>query len=182
MRSEGASGQRSQLSATGVVITSRVHTDGIVITFRSRSDRGAVFHTRTRSPLRPGAVHDKMLTLDPGAQISRKFTGSPGKGYLVEVNGPQALYRRLSGLLTPGPEAAAAVDPQGRGLLLVLTNEGPSVDLLVSDEYAPHRDVVRLAPAAETRHIIPTREGGSYDVTVTSSRDPHFVRRFVGAL
>lgn len=182
MRSEGASGQRSQFSATGVVITSRVHTDGIVVTFRNRGDRGAVFHTRTRSPLRPGAMHDKMLTLDPGSQISHKFTGSPGKGYLVEVHGPLALYRQLSGLLAPGPEAAAAVDPQGRGLLLVLTNEGPSVDLMVSDEYASQRDVVRLAPAAETHHTIPTREGGSYDVTVTSSRDPHFVRRFIGAL
>lgn len=169
-------------TTAAVSIASRVVPDGVVVTFRNDEDRGVVFHTRTRSRLGRSTAHAHMFTVDPGSQRLHTFLGSSAEGYHVEIQGPRALHQELSGLPTPGPEVVPHVSRGRRGLLLALTNDGPSVDLTVRDAYAAGTELIRLHPGAEAIHTIDNLGGCSYDLTVTSNRDPRFIRRFVGSL
>jgi phospholipase C len=158
-----------------------VGADGVSLEFSNPGRAGAVFHSRARTVGPPIGMHAQMFTVEAGRRLRTTVPASSSVGYDVEVHGPNGFYRRLSGTPTPGPEVTAAPVGSSQELRLVVTNAGPAVGLTITDDRVPGRPMtLHLAQGGRVEHMVGAHTNGWYDVTITSSGDPRFVRQLAG--
>ena len=133
----------------------------LTITFASRGNAGAVFHTTT------AGGDPRTFT----AAARTHLTGTWPAGADVTVHGPNGFVRRFR---------AAGVEATTRQGRLTLANPSARpARVVLTDTYGGDRTVIRLNPGqSQVRHL-PLCEGW-YDLTLTSDLDPHYLRRLVG--
>jgi phospholipase C len=162
-------------------VVASAHRGALDLTFTNGGAAGAVFHTRARTGDEPAGMRARMLTVGAGHTLSEAFATSD-PGYDVEVHAPNGFYRRFAGTFG-APVVNASVQRQGSGgvLRLTLTNEGASTNVTIVNGYGqPRRVTERIATGGRTVYVVPGNAHGWYDVTVTSSGDPTFVRQLAG--
>jgi phospholipase C len=157
--------------------TGSVGADGFEVAFVNRGSAGAVFHTRARTP---DGMQAKMFTVGAGRQLAATFPAAGG--YEVEVHGPNGFYRRLAaGTPARGVEVAAHCPGSSQTVQVVVTNAGSPADVTVTDNYGHTRPVTRTLPTGgRMEYVVSGDAHGWYDLTVTSSTDPSFVRALAG--
>ncbi|MBE1493351.1 phospholipase C [Amycolatopsis lexingtonensis] len=149
----------------------RLTTGGLAVTFASHGRAGAAFYVVSPS--------GEPRTYTAGAGQSLTATLPASGTYDYTAYGPAGFVRRFRGS-APGPEVAVRC---GDGdLTLVLTNPGTApVRLTVQDAYGRHSVTRTVRPGAKVVETIGIRRSGNwYDVSVTSDRDPQFLRRLAG--
>jgi phospholipase C len=163
-----------------LAVSASVGADGVSLEFSNRGRAGAVFHSRARTAGQPIGMRAQMFTVEAGRRLSTTVATSP-VGYEVEIHGPNGFYRRLSGGAAPGPEVTAAPVGSSQDLQLVITNAGPAVELTISDDRSPGLPTnLQLPQGGRITHLIGGHTNGWYDVTITSSGDPRFIRQLAG--
>ncbi|MCC9309543.1 phospholipase C, phosphocholine-specific [Kitasatospora sp. RB6PN24] len=122
-------------------------------------------------------------TVEAGRSLSGEWRPAAG-GYALTVHGPNGFLREFKGTTgTAGPELTARHRGHNGQLQLVLTNEGSTpVRLTITDGYGNDHPVShQLRPGAQLTHNVhPNGSNGWYDLTVTSDRDPSYLRRLAG--
>jgi phospholipase C len=138
------------------------------ITFASRGPVGAVFHVTSSSAPRDYTV---------GARQTITGSWSAPAGEDIRVHGPNGFYREFAG---EGPDIAAA--PVGDSLKLEITNSSRTAVLLtLTSAYDRKSAEVKALPGSTVPVIVGTVGGtGWYDVSVTSTADPGYLRRLAG--
>jgi phospholipase C len=122
----------------------------------------------------------QMFTVEAGRRLSTTVATS-SVGYKVEVHGPNGFYRRLCGGAVLGPEVTAAPVGSSQELQLVITNAGPAVELTTTDDHGPGRPTtLHLPQGGRVTHVTGGHTNGWYDLTITYSGDPRFVRQLAG--
>jgi phospholipase C len=150
-----------------------LRVDGVIldgtatITFASR-DKGTVFHVTSSSAPRD-------YTVGAGEAITGSWPAPAGED--IRVHGPNGFYREFMGY---GPDVRAT--PAGDELSLAITNgASAAVQLTLTSAYDGKHSQVTVWPGAAI--IVPVRTfagTGWYDVSVTSSADPQYLRRLAG--
>ncbi|KUJ70462.1 phospholipase C, phosphocholine-specific [Streptomyces albus subsp. albus] len=122
-------------------------------------------------------------TTEAGKKISDTWNTAYSKGsYDLTVHGPNGFLRTFQGPGgTAGPEVTAR-HLAGGDLELTLTNAGGTDHrLTVSDGYGGKPRTFRVRPGERQVHTVGLgRSRRWYDLSVTSDRDPGFLRRFAG--
>lgn len=119
------------------------------------------------------------------ASISFSTAASAGK-YDFTCYGPNGFQRRFAGNVATDfqkLEATAVLDPSIRGISIQLANpSSASVTFSVTNGYAANSSVNYSVPAHTTNLVTVGSEtnNGFYDVTIKSTADSLFVRRFSG--
>jgi phospholipase C len=149
-------------------------------TFASLGGAGAAFHvtsaTRTDGPW--------PYTVEGGKSLTDSWA-LPGSRYDFSVYGPNGFYRRQAGTNTAvGPEVTARHDATAGQVTLTFTNAGSAaVTFTATDAYAPGDHWSYTVQPGGTRTVPAWGVSAGhhwYDITVTSSTDTAFVRRFAG--
>ncbi|MDT4982305.1 MAG: phospholipase [Pseudonocardiales bacterium] len=163
-------------------VTATVRPDGVTLLLSNRGRAGAVFHTRARQADSPGGMNAQMFTVEAGRQLPTTIAASQSAGYDVEIHGPNGFYRRVAGSASPAaPVVSAAPDGSSENLRIMVSNAGPAVELTILDNRSNERPTtLRLPHGGHARHVAGDDTTGWYDVTITSSSDPGFVRRLAG--
>ena len=163
-------------------VAATVRHDGITLVLSNRGRAGAVFHTRARQVGSPAGMNAQMFTVESGRQLRTTVAASQSAGYDVEIHGPNGFYRHVAGNASPAaPVVSAAPAGSGESLKLIVTNAGPAVELTITDNRGNRRPrTVHLARGAHVDYVLDDDTDGWYDVTVTSSGDPRFIRRLAG--
>jgi phospholipase C len=151
-----------------------LRADGVIsggtatITFASKGGKGAVFHVTSGSAPRD-------YTVGAGESITGSWPASAGED--IRVLGPNGFYRELMG---SGPEISAT--PAWGELNLAITNDSSAVvALTLTSAYDGKQSEVKVWPGSTINVPAPTFFGtGWYDVSVTSSADPQYLRRLAG--
>ncbi|HVU99906.1 MAG TPA: alkaline phosphatase family protein, partial [Verrucomicrobiae bacterium] len=121
---------------------------------------------------------------DASASVSFSTSGTGGD-YDFTCYGPDGFQRRFAGNVTLDAlkiEAVSYVNPGNAGIKIELVNSSvATVAFTVTNGYTISSGTY-VVPAHSTGIISPGSESndGYYDVTVTASADPGFVRRFMG--
>jgi phospholipase C len=115
------------------------------------------------------------FTAGAGAPLTGAWPLPAGQD--VRVHGPNGFYRQFTG---PGPDITAA--PPGPDLRLKIASTSPAVvKLTVSDAYSGRSFPVIIPPRATVPVLVPSDHGtGWYDIAVTSSAGPSYLRRLAG--
>ncbi|WP_318307105.1 phosphocholine-specific phospholipase C [Amycolatopsis solani] len=144
---------------------------GLAVTFTNHGRAGAAFYVVSPS--------GEPRTYTAGAGRSLTATLPASGAYDYTAYGPSGFVREYRGT-APGPEVAVRCGDGG--LSLVLTNPGPTpVRLTVKDAYGHHAVTRTVRPGAKVVEEIGIRRSNNwYDVSVTSDRDPKFLRRLAG--
>ncbi|MCL2550976.1 MAG: phospholipase C, phosphocholine-specific [Actinomycetia bacterium] len=149
-------------------------------TFASLGAAGAAFHvtsaTRSDGPW--------PYTVEGGKSLTDSWA-LPGTRYDFSVHGPNGFLRRQAGTnAAVGPEVTARHDNTAGQVTLTFTNAGSTaVTFTATDAYAPddHYSYTVQPGASRTVAAWGVAAGHHwYDVTVTSTTDSAFVRRFAG--
>jgi phospholipase C len=113
-------------------------------------------------------------------------TASTGGKYDFSCYGPNGFQRRFAGNVTNDAqkiEAVAVLNPSNRGITIQLINfSSSSVTFSVTNGYVAASSVNYSVPAHTTNFVNVGSEtnNGDYDVTVKSTADSLFLRRFLG--
>jgi phospholipase C len=156
----------------------RLAGGALTVAFASRGRAGANFLVTSFTDL----AGPWSYTVGAGEHLAG--TWKLGGAYDYEVRSANGFLREFKGgSAAAGPEAVATHDGESCALTLVLTNAGDAaVTLTVTDAYhGDRKSTHRLRSGQHVTHaVLAQASGGWYDVTVTSDRDPAFVRRFAG--
>ncbi|MFD3943355.1 phosphocholine-specific phospholipase C [Streptomyces sp. NPDC058579] len=156
-------------------------TGKFTLTFSSGPTLGAHFHStsgnRTDGPW--------PYTVEAGKTLADTWSTSASTGNQINLTvwGPNGFLRTWKGpTKQAGPEVTARHVPSTGNLALTLTNSGTAaVNLSVTNAYGNTTQTVTVnAGATVSRTIALGTTGRWYDVTVTSSADATFLRRFAG--
>jgi phospholipase C len=150
------------------------------LTFGAGPDLGAQFHVtsgnRTDAPW--------TYTAEAGKSIADTWNTRYSAGVTdLTVHGPNGFLRRFRNPgTTAGPEVTARHNAATGNLDLTCTNAGGSTaTLTVTNAYGGDPKRLTVARGATVTHSVPlTNSRRWYDVTVTASGAPDFVRRFAG--
>jgi phospholipase C len=151
--------------------------DGASLELVNRGRGGAVFHTRSRTP---AAMVAQMFTVEAGRQLQTLITANPAAGYDVEIHGPNGFYRHVSGSTSAAPRVSTARVGSSQTLKLVIENLGPTTEVTITDAWARRRTTTVHLEHGETAGVVGGHTNGWYDLTITSSADPRYVRRLAG--
>ncbi|MFD5429002.1 phosphocholine-specific phospholipase C [Streptomyces sp. NPDC127084] len=123
-------------------------------------------------------------TAEAGKSIADSWNTRYSKGVTdLTVHGPNGFLRRFRHPgKSAGPEVTARHDPATGGLELSLTNAGAAdARLTVVNTYCGAARTLTVRPGATVRHSVDlSRCRNWYDVTVTATGQPDFLRRFAG--
>jgi phospholipase C len=161
-------------------VTATTTSTGTALHFENRGRAGAVFHTRALSTSAPSGLSVQMFTVEAGRRLSTDVPDSPHGGYDVEVHGPNGFFRKLTGNAA-GPALAVTTARQTHGgSSLLVTNAGPKVRIVVSDNLS-HRQRVHDLGTGQALHVeLGPGTHGWYDVSVTTASDAAYLRRLAG--
>ncbi|MEU0797785.1 phospholipase domain-containing protein [Amycolatopsis sp. NPDC005961] len=143
----------------------------LTVTFASHGRAGATFYVVTPSG------EPRTYTAAAGTSLPAALPAAGAYDYTAY--GPNGFVRQFRGTAA-GPEVSLRQD--GAELALVLTNSGTTtVQLKVTDAYGRCSSTHRLRPGARVVEHVDTRHSNNwYDVSVSSDRDPKFLRRLAG--
>ncbi len=158
-----------------LAVVSSVKGGSLTLHLQSRGRSAAVFHTRIHHVGATLPMKAKMFTVEPGRELRTSVVASAG--YDVEVHAPNGFYRRFAGSAEPGPEVW--LQRAGDNVTLVVTNAGPGVEITVLDRYR-RTSTHRLRSGARLSIELGDDTHRWYDVEITSSGDPKFVRQLAG--
>ncbi|UOZ03786.1 phosphocholine-specific phospholipase C [Amycolatopsis sp. WQ 127309] len=149
----------------------RVHGDQLTLTFANHGRAGAAFVVTSPS------ADPRTYTVGAGRSLSGALPAAGG--YDFTAHGPNSFLRQFRGT-TAGPEVSLRQD--GGCVELTLTNTGSAtVRLTITDAYGRRSATRQLRPGARTVEKVDTgRSNEWYDVSVTSDKDPKFLRRLAG--
>ncbi len=172
--------RRARPLSYNLAVAATVATDRVSLQLANRGPLGAVFHTRYRTAGTPG-MKAQMFTVDARHHLNTSVPPSGDGGYDIEIHGPNGFYRRFAGVAAPGPEVTTAPVDSAQQLRLVLANQGPAVNLTITDNRSGRRPItVHLRRGGSVNHIVGGRADGWYDVTITSGGDARFLRSLAG--
>ncbi|MEU6402483.1 phosphocholine-specific phospholipase C [Streptomyces sp. NPDC046985] len=149
-------------------------------TFAGLGAAGAAFHvtsaTRTDGPW--------PYTVEAGKSLTDSWA-LPGARYDFSVYGPNGFLRRQAGANSAvGPEVTARHDNAAGQVTLTFANAGSTaVTFTATDAYAPTQHYTYTVQPGASRVVKGWGVAAGnhwYDVTVTSSTDSAFLRRFAG--
>ncbi len=152
--------------------------EGLRLDFINRGRLGAVFHLYDRQRL---SEAPRRYTVEPGKSLRDLFAGD---GHDLWVLGPDGFHRHFMGA---GGGVALTALGKGRGLGLGLVNTGPDpVEISVTpnayhDALKPWRATLRPGASASPVWSL-SDSGGWYDLSVTSSHNPAWLRRLAGRI
>jgi len=179
------------------------------IEFRSEGKAGAAFYARNNilSQLAPRrysisagqSLSDYWLLSDNGSEVYPKQPRSE-PDYDISIHGPNGFYSHFRGVVAfprsrdrednegvkpqPSPEAAIRYDHSTGDIHLTLTNAGPApCTLKITNAYAPTQapHELHLKPGATAEDHWPSAsEHNWFDLTITTTESPLFLRRFAG--
>jgi phospholipase C len=160
----------------------------VTIDFHSTGAAGAFFHVRTALPAQNsgGGTGPWANIVDPVAKTaSDSFSPTSGTAYDLSLYGPNGFFRRFAGGLTPSSANLGIQSVQDvvlGGITLVVTNLGAAPTFVtIVDKYTSLSETIPLAPGAHTIAAFPLVTSFSwYDVTITASTDPTFLRHYAG--
>ncbi len=162
-----------------------LHVDGAVrgrllkVVFASRGKAGACFYVTSSTD----GTGPWTYTVGPGKKLTGEWDASDR--YSLSVYGPNGFLREFTGSpATEGLEVRLRSRRRGGSARLVLTNRTKRAHTLtVSDAYTGEKTKIRLRPGGTRNRDFPVRSAHSwYDLSVTSSADPSFLRRMAGHL
>jgi phospholipase C len=157
--------------------------DTAVLTFDNRGDAGACFHVVANRPDPPGPW---FFTVEAGKTLSGTVPG-PGKNdglYDLTIFGPNGFFRHLRGSGPALVEAETRYENKRERIILTLRNDGPtSIEVEVFANAYGHPELRRytLPPGGrqeDCRQL--TASGHWYDLSVMTSSDARYLRRFAG--
>lgn len=152
----------------------------VTLQFANHGRAGAVFHVRVRTSSGAG-MQGQMFTVEAGRQLTAPVAQTASGGYDVEIHGPNGFYRHMAGAASHGLEASATSVASSEHLAIVVTNAGSDVRLTFTDTLDGHSSTVHELPHGHhARFVVGGKTHGWYDVTITSSDDPRFLRRLAG--
>jgi phospholipase C len=158
-----------------VEVTGAVEAGGLAVSIRNPGRLGVSLQARSADGSTP-------RTYTVGAKDSLHATLPAHGRYDISLHGPNGLFRRFAGD-TGHAQAEARLSARHDEVDVELVNRGrASVTFEIADVYAPgRRRSVRVRPG--DRHSVrvdTARRHGWYDLTVTSTADPTFVRQMAG--
>lgn len=126
------------------------------------------------------------ITVDPHKRVlSDQWSRTDGAGYDLSVYGPNGFFRRVAGGLTrtsANVEVKVLPEIAGEVILLVIENVAPvRTTVTIANQYDLREEHFPLAPGG--RVSVPVLLATSfrwYDVVITASTDPSFVRHYAG--
>jgi phospholipase C len=162
----------------------------VSIAFENTGSVGAFFHVRTAE----GAQNSGQgtgpwgYTVDRGSQVvSDRWSPIAGTRYDLSVYGPNGFFRRFAGGLTPASAnlevRAFAEFGVGAIVLAILNTETSRTTAIIANQYTHKEEHFTLAPGRLT--TVTVLLGTSfhwYDVVITTTTDPSFVRHYAGHL
>jgi phospholipase C len=152
----------------------------LALQFVNAGRSAVVFHTY--AGIAPTAV--KRYTVDVRTDLADSFPLSTAAGYDLTVTGPNGFLRRFAGgAAGTDQEVAACYEVSVGDLYLDLVNSAHTeCTFTISDHrYGQAPQIVRVGPLRTVQHdVCLSRSHGWYDVVVTSSADPTWVRRLAG--
>jgi phospholipase C len=153
----------------------------VTVQFANRGRGGAVFHLRARSTAAASGMTAQMFTVEAGRQLQTPAPVAPAGGYDVEVHGANGFYRHLAGAAASGPELTTEAIPSSDELEITIANPGPALRVMVRDNLTRRPVTAYELPSGNSvRVLVGGSTHGWYDVTITSSADPSFLRRLAG--
>ncbi|MFE0022598.1 phosphocholine-specific phospholipase C [Amycolatopsis sp. NPDC059021] len=162
---------------TDVVVSPSI--GGLTLTFGG-GPAGVCFHVRS------GNRKDGpwTYTTEAGKTIADTWhTGGQQGKYDLTVHGPNGFLRGFAGYTTAaGPEITARHRPANDAVELVMTNTGTAeCRLSLTESYRGRKATFTVKPGQTVSHTEPLGANHHwYDITVTSSTDKAFLRRFAG--
>ncbi|HVJ55154.1 MAG TPA: phospholipase C, phosphocholine-specific [Aliidongia sp.] len=160
----------------------------ISIGFGNAGTVGAFFQVRTAL----GAKNSGQgtgpwgYTLDPvTGTIADSWTPTSGTSYDLSVYGPNGFFRRYAGGLTASSanlQVQSLYDTVGGGITIAVTNLGAAATTVTMlDNYTGNSQQHTLAPGAMFPLTLTLQASFSwYDVLITASSDPNFMRQYAG--
>jgi phospholipase C len=160
----------------------------VSIAFVNTGGVGAFFHVRTALGAKNGGQGTGLwgYTVDPHKRVlSDRWSPTDGAGYDLSVYGPNGFFRRVAGGLTrtsANLEVRVLPEIAGEVILLAIENVAPArTTVTITNQYDRREEHFPLV--AGGRITVPVLLATSfrwYDVVVTASTDPSFVRHYAG--
>ena len=157
---------------------------GVTLSFINRGRAAVVFHTY--AAIEPTSL--KTYTVNVGTQLSDTWapgtvTGG-GATYDLTVTAPNGFLRRFAGSGTGvSQEVTAGYESELGDIYLTFVNSGrtPATFTVTDNSYGRPAQKVEVPAGATVRREVSLQASHSwYDLTVSSSADAAFVRRFAG--
>jgi phospholipase C len=154
--------------------------DKLSLTFRNNGEVGACFYVTSGSnPNGPWTY-----TVGAGRNLTGQLATAGQAPYDFTARGPNGFLRHFKGgAAGTGIEVSESHDGGNGQVHLLMTNYGSAtVRLTVTDAYGKDRPMTHaLKPGAKVVTSVNTHKGNNwYDISVTSDRDPAFLRRLCG--
>jgi phospholipase C len=168
--------------------TADIAAQTVSIAFENSGAVGAFFQVRTAV----GAENSGQgtgpwgYTVDAAKRtLSDHWSPTAGTSYDLSVYGPNGFFRRAAGGLTHASanlEVRVVPEIAGEVILLVIDNVATQrTTVTIANQYTDHQEHFPLAPGG--RISVPVLLAASfrwYDVLITASTDPSFVRHYAG--
>ena len=157
-------------------VSAKAAEGGLALTIANTGSAGAAFAlypaTREAGPW--------YYTVEAGKSISDTLPAGAG-GYDLTLHGPNGFLRGFSGA-KPAAEVTARYDDARERLVVTLRNDGPApLTLKLAEAYAKTSHTHHLSPGARVEAALPIKASAHwYDVSVTVTEDPRFLRRLAG--
>ena len=160
----------------------------IALNFRNTGTVGAFFHVRTAlaATNAGGGAGPWGYTVDAATgKASDSWVPASGSGYDLTVIGPNGFFRRFAGGLGASSADLTVTAVEGGflgGLAVTIGNAGKAATTVtLRDQYTGLSHQYHVAPGATVRaDILLLASFEWYDVMVTASTDPSFVRHYAG--
>jgi phospholipase C len=160
----------------------------VSIAFENTGAVGAFFHVRAAQ----GAQNTGQgtgpwgYTVDPTKRVlSDRWSPTAGTDYDLSVNGPNGFFRRMAGGLThtsANLNVQALGELAGGAIVLIIENVATTpTTVTIANQYTGHQERFRVA--SRGRITVPVLLEASfhwYDLLITDSTDPGFVRHYAG--
>jgi phospholipase C len=164
-----------------------IQDQSLTINFHSIGKAGAFFHVRTAmGTMNAGQGAGPWgYTVDPAAKsVSDTWRPTSGQNYDLSVFGPNGFFRRFAGGLTPSSANLSVRSEYSAdgGITMIVTNAGPArTTVTIVDNYTGHSHQHYLEPGHSAPTVLNLKDSSRwYDVLITVSSDPSFVRRYAG--
>jgi phospholipase C len=165
-----------------------VAAQAVTIAFENTGEVGAFFHVRTAQAAENSGQGNGPwgYTVDSHKRVlSDRWSPTDGAGYDLSVYGPNGFFRRVAGGLTrtnANLEVKILPEIGGEAILLSIENQAPvRTTVTIANQYDLREEHFPLSPGG--RVSVPVLLATSfrwYDVVITASSDPTFVRHYAG--
>ena len=160
----------------------------VSIAFENHAEVGAFFHVRTAEAAENSGQGSGPwgYTVDAAKRVLLdRWSPTAGTSYDLSVYGPNGFFRRVAGGLTvtsANLEVRAIPEIAGDVILVVIGNVAAArTTITIANQYDGRQEHFPLAPGG--RISVPVLLATSfrwYDVVITASTDPSFVRHYAG--